>query len=332
MKDKINSILSEAKGKISDAVSEGELQNVKSAYIGKQGSLSLLMKEIPTVDVALRPEMGKLLNQAKNEVKDLIDEKRMELKLKASEVSPDFDCSVPGILPTGGGLHPITQMCYDLNDTFRSMGFEVFEEDEITSEMYAFDKLNFPPNHPARESMDTYWLEGHDSGSTNEKLCLRPHLTGGSVRYMQTHKPPYRFVYPGRVYRNETTDSHHERAFFQYEALIVDKDIKFTDGKDVPVRMRSGFFPFVEPGFEIDMECQVCGGKGCSVCKHVGWIEVMPGGSPHPNVLRAAGLDPDEYTGFYVNIGLDRLVMMRYGVDDVRLFHSGDLRFLRQFR
>ena len=162
---------------------------------------------------------------------------------------------------------------------------------------------------------------------------------------MQTHKPPYRFVYPGRVYRNETTDAHHERAFFQYEALIVDKDITFTSGKvmiksilskvfgrDVAVRMRSGFFPFVEPGFEIDMECQVCGGKGCSVCKHVGWIEVMPGGSPHPNVLRAAGLDPDEYTGFYVNIGLDRLVMMRYGVDDVRLFHSADLRFLQQFR
>jgi phenylalanyl-tRNA synthetase alpha chain len=225
------------------------------------------------------------------------------------------------------------------------MGFEIFQEHDITSELYAFDKLNFPQNHPARESMDTYWLEGHDSGSTNEKLCLRPHLTGGSVRYMQTHKPPYRFVYPGRVYRNETTDAHHERAFFQYEALIVDKDITFTSGKvmiksilskvfgtDVPVRMRSGFFPFVEPGFEIDMQCQVCGGKGCSVCKHVGWIEVMPGGSPHPNVLRAAGLDPDEYTGFYVNIGLDRLVMMRYGVDDVRLFHSADLRFLRQFR
>ena len=337
MKDKINSILSEVKTKISEAANENELQNVKNAYVGKQGALSMLMKEMPKLDAALRPEMGKVLNQAKNQV--------TELKLKASEVSPDFDCSVPGILPPNGGLHPITQMCYDLNDAFRSMGFEIFQEDDITSELYAFDKLNFPPNHPARESMDTYWLEGHDSGSTNEKLCLRPHLTGGSVRYMQTHKPPYRFVYPGRVYRNETTDSHHERAFFQYEALIVDKDIKFTDGKvmiqsilskvfgrDVPVRMRSGFFPFVEPGFEIDMECQVCGGKGCSVCKHVGWIEVMPGGSPHPNVLRAAGLDPDEYTGFYVNIGLDRLVMMRYGVDDVRLFHSGDLRFLRQFR
>ncbi len=345
MKDKIESILSQAKERIAEAADENVLQKVRSDIVGKQGSLTLLLKELPTVDVSLRPEMGKLLNQAKNQISDLIDEKRTELKLKASEVSPDFDCSVPGIMPMNGGLHPITQMCYDLNDAFRSMGFEVFQEDDITSELYAFDKLNFPQNHPARESMDTYWLAGHDSGSTNEKLCLRPHLTGGSVRYMQTHKPPYRFVYPGRVYRNETTDAHHERAFFQYEALIVDKDITFTSGKvliksilskvfgtDVPVRMRSGFFPFVEPGFEIDMQCQVCGGKGCSVCKHVGWIEVMPGGSPHPNVLRAAGLDPDEYTGFYVNIGLDRLVMMRYGVDDVRLFHSADLRFLRQFR
>ena len=277
MKDKINGILSEAKNKISEAASENELQNVKSAYIGKQGALSLLMKEIPTLDVALRPEMGKLLNQAKNEVKELIDEKRVELKLKASEVSADFDCSVPGLLPSGGGLHPITQMCYDLNDAFRSMGFEIFEEDEITSEMYAFDKLNFPPNHPARESMDTYWLEGHESGSTNEKLCLRPHLTGGSVRYMQTHKPPYRFVYPGRVYRNETTDAHHERAFFQYEALIVDKDITFTSGKvliksilskvfgtDVPVRMRSGFFPFVEPGFEMTCSARCAAAKAAA--------------------------------------------------------------------
>lgn len=345
MKDKINSIWEEVRSKITNASNETELQGVKTAFIGKQGALSLLMKELPKVEVSLRPEMGQLLNQVKKQVTEMIEEKRTEIKLMESEISSDFDCSVPGIMPSNGGLHPITQMCYDLNDAFRSMGFEVFQEDDITSELYAFDKLNFPQNHPARESMDTYWLEGHDSGSTNEKLCLRPHLTGGSVRYMQTHKPPYRFVYPGRVYRNETTDAHHERAFFQYEALIVDKDITFTSGKvliqtilskvfgtNVPVRMRSGFFPFVEPGFEIDMECQVCGGKGCSVCKHVGWIEVMPGGSPHPNVLRAAGLDPDEYTGFYVNIGLDRLVMMRYGVDDVRLFHSADLRFLKQFR
>lgn len=344
MKEKLQNLLLEGEKKITQAANENDLQAVKNKLLGKQGTVTELLKELPTLDISLRPEMGRLVNQAKSRLNELIESRRQEIKLKASEISPDFDCTVPGIMPSGGGLHPITQMCYDLNDAFRSMGFEIYQEDDISSELYAFDKLNFPQNHPARESMDTYWLEGHDSGAANEKLCLRPHLTGGSVRYMQTHKPPYRFVYPGRVYRNETTDSHHERAFFQYEALIVDKNITFTAGKvmirsilskvfgrDVPVRMRAGFFPFVEPGFEIDMECQVCGGKGCSVCKHVGWIEVMPGGTPHPNVLKAAGLDPDEYTGFYVNIGLDRLVMMRYGVDDVRLFHSADLRFLTQF-
>ena len=345
MKEKLEQLLAEGKQRIASVASETELQDIKAALLGKQGSLTELMKELPKLDVSLRPEMGKAVNQVKGQLSALLDERREELKMKASEVDPDFDISVPGTMPLSGGLHPITQMCYDLNDAFRSMGFEIFEEDDITSELYGFDNLNFPPNHPARESMDTYWLSGHDSGECWDKLCLRPHLTGGSVRYMQTHKPPYRFVYPGRVYRNETTDARHERAFFQYEALIVDKDFTFASGKvmiksilskvfgrDVPVRMRAGFFPFVEPGFEIDMGCLVCGGKGCSVCKHVGWIEVMPGGTPHPNVLKAAGLDPNEYTGFYVNIGLDRLVMMRYGVDDVRLFHSADLRFLEQFR
>lgn len=344
MKERIEQLLHDAEQKIRDARSETGLQEVRANILGKQGSLTGLLKELPRLDASLRPEMGRVVNEAKNKLSALIDTRREELKLKASAVPPDFDCTVPGLPPLSGGLHPITQMRYDLDDAFRSMGFEIFQEDDITSELYAFDKLNFPPNHPARESMDTYWLEGHDRGAAGEKLCLRPHLTGGSVRYMQTHKPPYRFVYPGRVYRNETTDARHERAFFQYEALVVDHDFTFTAGKvmirsilskvfgrEVPVRMRAGFFPFVEPGFEIDMGCLVCGGKGCSVCKHIGWIEIMPGGTPHPNVLRAAGLDPDEFTGFYVNIGLDRLVMMRYGVDDVRLFHSADLRFLGQF-
>ena len=344
MKEKLAELQKKAEEAIAACKSETELQTVKNSLLGKTGSLTAMLKELPNIAVEMRAEMGKLVNQAKNALSERIEQHREKLKLAESEVSADFDCTVPGTVPFKGGLHPITQMCYDLNDAFRSMGFEVFSEDDITSELYGFDKLNFPPNHPARESMDTYWLEGHDKGTAAEKLCLRPHLTGGSVRYMQTHKPPYRFVYPGPVYRNETTDARHERAFFQYEALIVDKDFTFSAGKvmiksilskvfgcDVPVRMRAGFFPFVEPGFEIDMGCLVCGGKGCSVCKHVGWIEVMPGGTPHPNVLKAAGLDPDEYTGFYVNIGLDRLVMMRYGVDDVRLFHSADLRFLEQF-
>ena len=344
VKEKLEALLNEGIAKITGAKSESELQEVKASLLGKQGSLTGILKEMPKLDASLRPEIGRMVNQLKERFTTLIDTQRETISLNASKIPEDFDCTVPGIKPFKGGLHPITQMCYDLNDAFRSMGFEVFDEADITSELYGFDNLNFPPNHPARESMDTYWLKGHDTGNAADKLCLRPHLTGASVRYMQTHKPPYRFVYPGRVYRNETTDARHERAFFQYEALIVDKDFTFTAGKvmiksilskvfgkDVPVRMRAGFFPFVEPGFEIDMGCLVCGGKGCSVCKQVGWIEIMPGGTPHPNVLRAAGLDPDEYTGFYVNIGLDRLVMMRYGVDDVRLFHSADLRFLSQF-
>ena len=345
MKEKLEALLGDGAAKIQAAQTEAELQEVKGLFLGKQGSVTELLKEIPKLDVSERKEMGQAINALKNQLTEQIEARREELKLKASAISEDFDYTIPGTAPKIGGLHPITQMCYDLNDAFRSMGFEIFGGPEITSEYYAFDNLNFPPNHPARESMDTYWLEGADKGEANKKLCLRPHLTGDSVRYMMTHKPPYRFVYPGRVYRNETTDARHERAFFQYEALIVDKDFTFTAGKvmiqtilskvfgrEVKIRMRSGFFPFVEPGYEIDMECLVCGGKGCSVCKNVGWIEVMPGGTPHPNVLRAAGLDPEEYTGFYVNIGLDRLVMMRYGVDDVRLFHSADLRFLEQFR
>ena len=311
MKEKLEQLLAEGRQRIESVVSETELQEIKALLLGKQGSLTELLKELPKLDVSLRPEMGKAVNQAKAQLTELLDARRNELKMKASEVDPDFDISVPGTMPLSGGLHPITQMCYDLNDAFRSMGFEIFEEDDITSELYGFDNLNFPPNHPARESMDTYWLAGHDKGECWDKLCLRPHLTGGSVRYMQTHKPPYRFVYPGKV--------------------MIKSILSKVFGRDVPVRMRAGFFPFVEPGFEIDMGCLVCGGKGCSVCKHVGWIEVMPGGTPHPNVLKAAGLDPNEYTGFYVNIGLDRLVMMRYGVDDVRLFHSADLRFLKQF-
>ncbi len=344
MNEKLQQICADGEARIASAKSENELNEIKASLLGKQGSLTEIMKELPKMDVSERPIMGKKINEVKNMLSEKIEARREQIKLEAYKLPEEFDTSVPGFAPPSGGKHPIKQMRDDLNDAFRSMGFEIFEEDEITSELYAFDKLNFPPNHPARESMDTYWIEGHDKGEACDKLCLRPHLTGGSVRYLQTHKAPYRFVYPGRVYRNETTDARHERAFYQYEALIVDKEFTFASGKvmiqsilskvfgrEVPVRMRAGFFPFVEPGFEIDMGCLVCNGRGCSVCKNVGWIEVMPGGTPHPNVLKAAGLDPDEYTGFYVNIGLDRLVMMRYGVDDVRHFNSADLRFLSQF-
>lgn len=301
MKEKLDAVLMDGEKRIAETKTLAELQNVKASLLGKKGSLSEILKELPNLDAGIRSRIGRIANEIKNRLIAGLASREEEINLKASEVSADFDVSIPGIMPAGGALHPITQMCYDLNDTFRSMGFEIFEESDITSELYAFDHLNFPPDHPARESMDTYWIEGHEEGRGGDRLCLRPHLTGASVRYLQTHEPPYRFVYPGRAYRNERTDARHERAFFQYEALIVDRDFTFASGKvmiqsilskvfgrPVPVRMRVGFFPFVEPGFEIDMGCLVCEGKGCSVCKHVGWIEIMPGGTPHPNVLRAA--------------------------------------------
>lgn len=345
MLERLNELKNAGLERIAAAETMEELQLARAALVGRKGSLTELLKEVGKVP----PEERRAAGQAANEVKEILtgalDGRQEEILAEASPVEGVVDLTLPGIQPPSGGLHPVTQMCYDLNDAFRSLGFEVFSEGEITSELYAFDNLNFAPDHPARDSMDTYWLKGCEHERGAKRLCLRPHLTGASVRYLQKHGAPARFVYPGRVYRNENTDARHERAFFQYEALIVDRDYSFASGKilvktvldkvfgqDVEVRMRVGFFPFVEPGFEIDMRCLVCGGTGCKVCKHVGWIEVMPGGTPHPNVLKAAGLDPAVWSGFYVNIGLDRLVMMRWGVDDVRLFHSADLRFLNQFR
>ncbi|MBR0302265.1 MAG: phenylalanine--tRNA ligase subunit alpha, partial [Clostridia bacterium] len=221
MKDILQKIRNEAIESLSSA--GVDLESIRIKYLGKKGELTAVLRGMGQLSPEERPKIGQIANEVRAEIEEMLKKKKEEQEEAAFGVSPDFDYTLPGYDVKSGGLHPITQMCYDLNDAFRSMGFEVFGGPEITSEYYAFDNLNFPPNHPARESMDTYWLEGHDTGSASDKLCLRPHLTGDSVRYMQTHKPPYRFVYPGRVYRNETTDNHHERAFFQYEALIVDK-------------------------------------------------------------------------------------------------------------
>ncbi len=344
MKDKLQEIYSSALESIKKAKDIDGLEDIRHTVLGKKGSLTAELKNLGKLSIEEKKTLGRLANEIKTKVQESIDLRKIEIRDNSAVLDFKVDITRPGIGVSTGGLHPTTAICYDLNDAFKSMGFEIFQSGEITSELYAFDNLNFPPDHPARESMDTYWIDGTQDKTGAERLALRPHLTGASVRYLREHGAPARFVYPGRVYRNENTDARHERAFFQYEALIIEKDFSFSAGKllidtilekvfgeKVDTRMRTGFFPFVEPGFEIDMKCRVCSGKGCKVCKHVGWIEVMPGGSPHPNVLKAAGLDPKVWSGFYANIGLDRLVMMRYGVDDVRLFHSADLRFLKQF-
>lgn len=345
MKEKLDTIREIGLKKLESAGSIRELEEVYKELTGKKSELTEILKNMGTLTVELKKEIG----IKTTEIKSLFESKFREVETKIIEnqsvLDSPIDLSVPGVKVADGVMHPITEMCNDLNEAFLSLGFEVFSENDISSEKYAFDNLNFAKDHPARESMDTYWLLGTEDKKGSERLCLRPHLTGGSVRYLLKHGAPAKFVYPGRVYRNETTDARHERAFYQYEALIVDKNISFSSGmvmiqtilekvfgKKVNVRMREGFFPFTEPGYEIDMECLVCGGKGCSVCHQSGWIEVMPGGVIHPNVLRSANLDPEEWTGFYINIGVDRLVMMRYGIDDVRLLRSSDLRFLKQFK
>jgi phenylalanyl-tRNA synthetase alpha chain len=330
---------------IDSASSLDELESARVALLGKNGEITRLLKTLGGLAPAERRLLGAAANVLKREIEASLDTRKRTLLNSESSLQAPIDVTLPGTHSLRGGLHPTIQMMYDLNDAFQSMNFAIFEGPEITSELYEFDNMNFPADHPARESMDTYWLAGTEDKRGGKGLSLRPHLTGASVRYMQRNKPPFRFVYPGRVYRNEATDPRHERAFFQYEALIVDRNFPFSSGqllvktilatvfgRSVRTRMRAGFFPFVEPGFEIDMECLVCNGHGCRVCKHVGWLEIMPGGVPHPNVLRAGGLDPNEWMGFYLNVGLDRLVMMRYGINDVRLFHTADLRFLSKFK
>jgi phenylalanyl-tRNA synthetase alpha chain len=354
MKNTIDEVLKSfesALEKISDLEGLKKLQN---DFLGKKGELSQIFKNFKDLTNEERKEAGELANVAKNKIQGFLDQKSETFEAKAREIN--FDPTLPfspnikikNVFNYTAARHPILKLMEDLNQAFLSLGFKVYEGPQITSEKFAFDSLNFPENHPARESMDTYWLNFDDKESKenfkNERLCLRPHLTGGSVRFLKENKPPVKFVYPGAVFRNESTDASHERAFFQYEALIVDKEVPFSSvrvlvntilervfGQKVKTRMRSGFFPFVEPGFEIDMECLVCKSKGCSVCSQSGWIEVMPGGPPHPNVLRAADINPEEWQGAYLNIGLDRLVMMKYQIDDVRLFHSGDIRFFEQF-
>jgi len=326
------------------------LEAIRIKFLGrKSGLLTMVMNQLGGLSLEAKKDIGVLANHVKAEIERALNVKENELsqaRFGATLQSESLDITQPGILKQPvGHLHPHTQMVRELSEIFTSMGFDIYEGPEISNEEHEFDNLNFPSEHPVRESMDTFWLKTDvKDPKGKDRYCLRPHLTGGSIRYMQTRKPPFRFIYPGRVFRNEATDASHEHTFYQFEALIIEKNFSFAEGKsfikaivdkifkkDVKIRIRTGFFPFVEPGFETDIQCQICDGRGCSVCKHSGWLELMPGGSPHPDVLKAGGIDPKTWTGFYVNLGLDRLVIMKHGINDIRYFHGGDLRFLKQF-
>jgi len=325
--------------RIAAAASVEELESVRVDVLGRKGTLARISKDMGKLSPAERAELGKRLNAVKQSVDGALSARKLEFEQVALRARLDaewVDLTLPSPGPAHGSLHPVTQVQAELEDLFSSMGFAVLSGPEVESEYYNFDALNTPADHPARDMQDTFWVEGGH--------VLRTHTSPVQVRGMERLGPPLRMIAPGRVFRNEEVDPSHEHTFYQLEGMMVDREVSVAHvlyfmktllaaifHREVTVRLRPGYFPFVEPAFELDIRCLICGGSGCSVCKQSGWVELLPCGLVHPNVLRYGGIDPDEWNGFAFGLGLTRLAMMRYGIDDVRLMQSGDLRFLRQF-
>lgn len=341
----INEILDQFKQQLAATSKVADVLNLKAQILGKQGALSEILKGLKDATPEQRKTLGAEANVAKTQIEELVSAKITTLE--AAEINETLlknksDFSLRDAVMEKGlqaaGMHPVTIVQREIEDIFLSMGFEVLDGPHIEDEWHNFEALNIPATHPARDMQDTFWFE-------DKKHLLRTHTSTIQVRGMKTRKPPFRFVGPGKVFRCERTDASHEMCFHQLEGMMVGEDVSVGHliyfmktllseifKRDVEVRLRPGFFPFVEPGFELDIKCLICGGKGCSVCKQVGWVELLPCGMVHPNVLKAGGIDPDKYNGFAFGLGLDRLVMMRYGIDDIRLIHGGDLRFNSQFK
>ncbi len=341
----IHEILNQFNQQLATTQKVADVLNLKAQILGKQGALSEILKSLKDATPEQRKTLGAEANVAKVQIEELVAKKIQQLEsaeINESLLKEKTDFSLRDAVMEKGlqaaGMHPVTIVQREIEDIFLSMGFEVLDGPHIEDEWHNFEALNIPASHPARDMQDTFWFE-------DKKHLLRTHTSTIQVRGMKTRKPPFRFVGPGKVFRCERTDASHEMCFHQLEGMMVGEDVSVGHliyfmktllseifKRDVEVRLRPGFFPFVEPGFELDIKCLICGGKGCSVCKQVGWVELLPCGMVHPNVLKAGGINPEKYNGFAFGLGLDRLVMMRYGIDDIRLIHGGDLRFNSQFK
>ena len=323
-----------------------DIENIRVSYLGKKGSVTDLLKGMKELSNDERKAFGQKVNELKGLVNEKISEKTQELKekeiQKEIELMPEFDLSMPPKMDRGS-YHPITLVQRECERIFKSMGFTVEDYSEIVTDYECFESLNIPKHHPARDMQDTYYL-------TNGQLLKSQTSAAQNAIYKKYRDAlvndgvPIKAIFPGRCFRNEATDACHENTFFQMEGVMVDKNISISNliyfmktmlsevfQKDIKVRLRPGFFPFVEPGFELDISCLICGGEGCPSCKHSGWLELCPCGMIHPEVLKAGGFDPDEYTGFAFGLGLTRLVMMKYGIKDIRDLNSGNLKTLSQF-
>ena len=337
--DKLNEtiveITEEVTGRLREVGAVDALRSLETKILGKQGTLGSLIGAIKDYPANERGKVGKAINAAKNRVKSLIDGRLTELESATAAAEADraasFDPTLPGTVEPMGSVHPVTAVQWEIERAFERMGFTVEAGPEMEEEYNNFEALNIPDTHPARDMQDTFWL-------SNGKV-LRTHTSPVQHRAMLKFGPPLRIIAPGRCFRYETIDASHETTFHQVEGLMVDHDISIPNliamartllnevmRRDVKIRVRPGFFPFVEPGLEIDMNCQICGGSGCPTCKRSGWVEILPCGMVHPNVLRAGNIDPEEYTGFAFGLGLTRLAMMKFGISDIRVLNQGDLR------
>ena len=316
------------------------LRDLENKFLGRKGKLAELFKNIVNLDADEKKQIGSLANKIKKDLSIKIKEAYRILEGESD--SDTVDVGIPGKKIPFGHLSPISQIQYELEDVFKSMGFMILDGPELESDYYNFRRLNIPSHHPARDMQDTFYID--DKKETEDKMVLRTHTSPMQVRAMQKYGPPLKCVVPGRVYRAEATDAVHEHTFDQMEGLMVGEGISLDNliavmkellngifKKEMEVRIRPGFFPFVEPGIELDIKCTICHGAKCPACKHTGWLELLPAGMVHANVLKHGGIDPEKYTGFAFGLGLTRLAMMRYGIGDIRLFNSGDLRFINQF-
>ena len=335
--EEIKKLFEEQKEKIQ---SLEDLEKLRQTFLGKKGLISQLFKELKNIDPALRKEFGQKINRLREEVENFIRQKREELQQQLLEEklrSERVDITLPArIVPPLGSKHPISATIEEIVEIFKQMGFSVETGPEIEKEEYNFDKLNIPKEHPARDMQDTFYVN-------KPGYLLRTHTSPVQVRTMLKKQPPIQIIAPGRVYRRDD-DPTHSPMFFQVEGLVVNENVNFANmmfvlreflrrffEAEVPVRFRPSYFPFTEPSAEVDIGCVICQGKGCRVCKGTGWLEVLGAGMVHPNVLQACGIDTDKYQGFAFGLGVDRFAMLKYGIDNIKLFYENDVRFLKQF-
>jgi len=337
MKNRLINIKEEALNALSSVTDEKELNDLRVKYLGKKGVITLSLKRVGSLSSEERPEFGRQVNEVKKILEEGIKAKKDELKKKASldEKKDFFDPTLPGERPARGTLHPITQVMDEVISIFTFMGFEVAEGPEIESDYYNFEALNIPKDHPARDMQDTFYI--------TDDIVLRTHTSPVQIRTMEKESPPVRIIAPGKVYRCDS-DISHTPMFHQVEGLFVDEGVSFAHlkgilkifvhevfGRDAALRFRPSFFPFTEPSAEVDVQCVICKGKGCRLCSNSGWLEILGAGMVDPEVFKSVNYDSEKWTGFAFGMGIERIAMLKYGIDDIRLFFENDLRFLKQF-